>query len=171
MEKEIQDLKKKAYAERKANSDLFAKLKKMRGAPLDEKFHKLHDEVFEKIDCLDCANCCKTTSPTFTPRDITRISKRLGISPKEMEDSYLRRDTEEDFVLKSTPCAFLGEDNYCNIYDVRPKACQQFPHTNRRRQHKLLHLTEKNLEVCPAVFEIVDKLKQQLTLHKINKYE
>ena len=156
---------------RKENIVFLKRLKKTNPQKLDSIIHPVHEEVFACTDCLKCANCCKTTSPTFTPRDITRISKRLGMSPKEMEDNYLRRDTEEDFVLKSTPCAFLGEDNYCNIYDVRPKACQQFPHTNRRRQHQLLHLTEKNLEVCPAVFEIVDKLKQQLTLHKINKYE
>ena len=101
--------------------------------------------------------------------DISRISKHLGITPQEFEDSYLQRDSEEQFVLKSTPCAFLGDDNYCNIYHVRPKACQEFPHTNRRRQHQLLDLTLKNTEVCPAVFEIVDKLKNQLKLHKTNK--
>jgi Fe-S-cluster containining protein len=81
----------------------------------------------------------------------------------------LKRDSDEDFVLKSSPCAFLGEDNFCSIYDVRPKACQEFPHTDRRRQHQILDLTRKNSEVCPAVFEIVDKLKKQLKLHKTVK--
>ncbi len=91
------------------------------------------------------------------------------MSPQELEDTYLKRDSDEYFVLQSSPCVFLGEDNYCSIYDVRPKACQEFPHTSRRRQHQILELTRANTEVCPAAFEIVDKLKKQLNLNKPDK--
>jgi Fe-S-cluster containining protein len=73
----------------------------------------------------------------------------------------LRIDEDRDYVLQSVPCTFLGADNYCSIYQVRPKACREFPHTDRIKQHQLLKLTEKNIEVCPAVFEIVEKLKKE----------
>ena len=56
----------------------------------------------------------------------------------------------------------LSEDNYCSIYDVRPKACRKFPHTDRIKQKQLLKITEKNVQVCPAVYDIVEKLKKQL---------
>ncbi|MBT6808887.1 MAG: YkgJ family cysteine cluster protein, partial [Flavobacteriales bacterium] len=62
----------------------------------------------------------------------------------------------------SVPCTFLGMDNYCSIYEVRPKACREFPHTDRIKQHQLLGITEKNVEVCPAVFNIIEKLKQNI---------
>jgi len=154
---------------RKENIKFFKRLKKTNPKKLDSIIHPIHDEVFECTDCLKCANCCKTTSPLFATRDIIRISNYLGLTPQEFEDKYLRRDSEEYFVLKSTPCTFLGEDNRCSIYHIRPKACHEFPHTNRRRQHQILDLTLINSEVCPAVFEIVDKLKNQLKLHKTNK--
>ena len=40
---------------------------------------KLHDKEFAKTDCLACGNCCKTTSPIFTEKDIEWIKfvKRL----------------------------------------------------------------------------------------------
>ena len=159
MEKEIQDLKKKAFQDRKGNRDLFAKLKKMRGAPLDERFHTLHDEVFEKINCLECANCCKTSSPIFIEKDVDRIAKHLKMKPGKFHEKYLKRDDEFDIVLKESPCAFLDEDNSCSIYDVRPRACAEYPHTNRKKMSHILPLTLQNVEVCPAVSRIIDKMK------------
>ena len=166
---DIERHKEQVSLKRKENITFFKRLKKTNPQKLDSLIHPLHKEVFSCTDCLKCANCCKTTSPLLNVRDIKRISKHLRLTPQELEDTYLKRDSDEDFVLKSSPCAFLGEDNFCSIYDVRPKACQEFPHTDRRRQHQILDLTRKNSEVCPAVFEIVDKLKKQLKLHKTVK--
>ena len=135
---------------------------KLRGkAPknLDQIFEKLHDEAFERIDCLTCANCCKTTSPVFTDIDIARIAKYLKVRPAELVSKHLHIDKDHDYVLNSVPCTFLDADNECSIYNVRPKACQEYPHTNRRKIAQLLPLTLENTKVCPAVFEIVEKLK------------
>lgn len=160
MQKEIQQLKKKASQEKKANKALFTKLKKMKGAPLDDKFHVLHDEVFESIDCLECANCCKTTSPLFIQKDVDRIAKHLNMKSAAFQHKYLVRDDEYDLVLKESPCAFLEDDNTCSIYDVRPRACAEYPHTNRKKMSQILPLTLKNVEICPAVSRIVDKMKE-----------
>ena len=122
----------------------------------------MHEEVFECTDCLKCANCCTTTGPLFTDKDISRIAKHLRIKPSEFTQQYLRIDEDRDYVLKSGPCTFLEEDNSCSIYEVRPKACREYPHTDRKKQNQLLNLTEKNIEVCPAVFNIVEKLKKEL---------
>ena len=144
------------------NQQFFKRLKKIKPKVLDKLIHPLHEEVFECTDCLKCANCCTTTGPLFTDKDISRIAKHLRIKPFEFTQQYLRIDEDRDYVLKSVPCTFLGEDNYCSIYEVRPKACREYPHTDRKKQNQLLNLTEKNSEVCPAVFNIVEKLKKEL---------
>jgi len=124
----------------------------------------LHDEEFSKTDCLACANCCKTTSPIFTEKDISRISRYLKMKERNFIDQYLLRDEDDFMVLKEAPCTFLDSDNTCFIYDVRPKACSEYPHTNRRKFIQLTNLTLKNTEVCPAVFNIIEELKKKLPL-------
>ena len=146
----------------KENNKFFKRLKRLKPKVLDKLIHPLHEEVFFCVNCLECANCCTTTGPLFNDRDISRIAKHLRIKPSEFTEKYLRLDEEGDYVLQSVPCHFLVKDNYCSIYDVRPKACREFPHTDRIKQQQLLKLTEKNVEVCPAVYDIVEKLKVEL---------
>jgi uncharacterized protein len=142
-----------------ANKDYLKKLKAKAPKDLDDQFRNLHDEAFQKIDCLACGNCCKTTSPIFIDTDVDRIAKHLKISPANFSEKYLRVDEDNFQVLKSAPCAFLGEDNYCHIYEVRPRACREYPHTNRKRMAQILDLTLENTLICPAVEQIVTKLK------------
>jgi len=147
---------------RKENKKFFRDLKRVNSKKLDQTIHYLHQNEFECTDCLKCANCCKTTGPLFTDKDISRISKFLKIKPSLFTDKFLRVDEDHDYVLKTLPCSFLLEDNRCSIYDVRPKACREFPHTDRIKQKQLLSLTQKNTEVCPAVFNIIENLKKEL---------
>ena len=74
---------------------------------------ELHQEAFNNIDCLQCANCCKNYSPRFKTPDIKRLSKVLGMREGVFIETYLREDEEGDFVVKSSPCPFLGADNFC----------------------------------------------------------
>jgi len=120
----------------------------------------LHDEVFSKIDCLDCANCCKNHSPRFKIPDIKRIAKFLGMKEGDFIQTYLKLDEENDYVLKQQPCSFLGSDNYCGIYDVRPSDCARYPYTDEDVLLKRTALTIKNTEVCPAVYVMLEKLTQ-----------
>jgi Fe-S-cluster containining protein len=119
----------------------------------------LHEEAFEKVDCLTCANCCKNYSPRFKTPDIKRISKHLKIKESEFIDQYLKLDEEGDYVTKSAPCPFLGSDNYCNIYDTRPSDCARFPYTNEDVLFKRPQLTLKNATFCPATYYVLEKLK------------
>lgn len=133
-------------------------LKKKKSNALDKAFHDLHDKVFQEIDCLECANCCKTTSPIFRQVDIDRIAKKFKQSSASFESQYLKKDEEGDWVLQSSPCTFLNPDNTCFIYDVRPQACREYPHTNRKRMGQILKLTEKNAVICPAVSKILQTI-------------
>jgi Fe-S-cluster containining protein len=142
------------------NSDLYKKLRKTKIKELDKAFHEQHVQVFQEMDCLACANCCKTTSPIFYQADIDRLAKTLKMKVPEFIDTYLRVDEDNDYVLKSSPCSFLGHDNKCIVYENRPTACREYPHTDRKRMNQVLNLTFNNAEVCPAVYGIMEKLKE-----------
>jgi uncharacterized protein len=143
----------------------FEKLKKRTPNNLDFVVHELHTSEFTRTDCLTCGNCCKSTSPIFTEKDIQRIAKYLKMKEHLFISTYLERDPEDFYVLKTAPCTFLDlNDNMCTIYDVRPKACNEYPHTNRRKFIQLTNLTMKNTEICPAVYNIVEALKKKLPL-------
>jgi uncharacterized protein len=156
----VEHLKREAERKFEENRKFFARLKRKNSRQVDEAFQRLDEEVFSEIDCLTCANCCKTTSPIFYENDIDRLSKALRIKPGDFVDKYLRIDSDKDYVLKVAPCPFLGADNYCSVYEARPKACREYPHTNRKKMVQVLDLALKNTSICPAVFEIVEKLKK-----------
>jgi uncharacterized protein len=117
-----------------------------------------HEEAFETVDCLTCANCCKNYSPRFKPPDVKRIAKYLKMSESELKDTYLRRDEDGDFVVKQSPCPFLGSDNYCSIYEARPSDCHRFPYTDEDVLLKKQQITLKNSTFCPAVYLVLEKL-------------
>lgn len=144
----------------KQNKALLAKLKKQKPKDLDDQFHNQHDEVFKSIDCLECANCCKTTSPIFQQSDIERLAKTLKMKTPQFIEEYLKLDEDDDYVLVSSPCPFLGDDNKCIVYENRPKACREYPHTDRKRMYQITALTLKNTLICPAVANIVKNLQE-----------
>ncbi len=159
---DLSEFNKKAQAQKKENQTFYKGLAKRPPKNLDELFHTTHDKVFEKINCLSCANCCKTTSPIFYQRDIERAAKALKLKPGDFLQKYLEMDEDGDFVLKKAPCPFLDNDNYCGIYEDRPTACREYPHTNRKKMQQILTLTYRNTLVCPAVLQITEDIKKKL---------
>lgn len=158
----IEKLPQEAAKKASENKKFFRKLRKKPPKNLDYVMHELHEEEFRRTDCLSCANCCKTTGPLFTNADIERIAKHFRIKPSRFVETYLRVDEEGDHVLQAVPCPFLGLDNYCSIYEVRPKACREFPHTDRKKFQQISHLTLKNVAICPAAFKIVEAMKKKI---------
>ena len=140
------------------NKELLKKLKRQKPKDLDDRFHAQHETVFQQIDCLECFNCCKTTSPLFIMADIERLAKNLKMKPQAFIDTYLKIDEDGDYVLRSAPCPFLGDDNKCFVYENRPKACREYPHTNRKRMYQIMDITLKNTLICPAVARVVGQL-------------
>lgn len=144
----------------KENKQLVEKLIRKKPKDLDEVTEKLHNEAFEQIDCMSCGNCCKTTSPIFYQKDIDRLSKHFKMKPGAFVEKYLHIDSDQDYVLNTAPCAFLSPDNSCSVYDVRPLACQTYPHTNRKKFFQLLRLSFNNTLICPAVQKVFEGLKK-----------
>ena len=162
LETEISLLKSNAAQNKKAYLKLIQQLKKLKPYDVDELFHTQHEQTFAALDCLQCGNCCKTTPPLLINEDINRISKHMNLSTKNFMEKYIVKDEDGDLVFNQTPCIFLDSDNYCSIYEVRPNACREYPHTNRKKMNQILDLTVKNAEICPAVTRILDNIEKTL---------
>lgn len=151
-----------AEAKQSEHKKFLNKIKQRPPKKLDEEMLDIHHEVFDRIDCLSCANCCKTTGPLFTQKDIERLAKLFKIKPAQFIEKYLRIDEDNDYVLQSVPCPFLGADNYCSVYEHRPKACREYPHTDRKKFYQINHLTLKNTLICPATYEVVEEMMKRM---------
>lgn len=154
-------LKQKAARAEKENKAFLGKLRKKKNLKLERVLYELHEEAFALFDCLECANCCRSVSPIIYERDIDRISRHLKMRPSRMTEQYFQKDEEGDFVFKTTPCPFLMEDNYCSIYNVRPKSCRDYPHTNQIEFIRNYQVTIKNTYICPIAFHVVERLKEK----------
>jgi uncharacterized protein len=146
----------------KVHRKLFNDLTNMHPHDVDALFHGAHESVFEQTNCLSCANCCKTTPALITSEDSNRIAAHLKLKPSIFRQRYVRIDEDGDEVINSSPCPFLMNDNSCSIYDIRPRACKEYPHTDRRKMKQILDITWENRSVCPAVLDIVEMIRTTL---------
>ena len=160
---DIERYKELAQQKQGEHRKFLATLKKKAPKNLDKIVQEVHQEVFAEIDCTACANCCKTLGPLFTEADIQRIAKHFRMKLGACEEAFLKVDEDGDKIFKTMPCPFLGEDNLCSIYDVRPKACREFPHTDRKKIYQINNLTIKNTLFCPAAYLFVEKLRARLS--------
>ncbi len=60
---DLSEINKLAKDKHNENKKYFDKLKKKPPKNLDYIMQELHDNEFKKTNCLNCANCCKTTVP------------------------------------------------------------------------------------------------------------
>jgi Fe-S-cluster containining protein len=130
--------------------------KKLEG--MDVRIHALHNKFSKQTDCLKCANCCRSLGPRITDKDLERMAKALKIKVSDLILKYLRTDEDHDIVFREMPCPLLGDDNYCAIYESRPKACREYPHTDRKRFYQIYNLTIKNAQTCPIVYEVLQEM-------------
>lgn len=136
----------------------FLKKNKKKLEKMDQEIHFLHSEISEKTDCLQCANCCRSLGPAIYDKDIERMAKALRIKPADVVEQYLRVDEDDDYIFQSMPCPFLMPDNCCSIYESRPKACREYPHTDRKKFYQIYKLTVKNAATCPIAYEVLMKI-------------
>lgn len=155
---DVNEILKKAKAGEKHIKKQCNSLSKLNPRKLDNLFHVAHEEVFDTFDCLQCAQCCITTGPLLTSKDIDRAASALDIKPGDFVGKYMKVDEDGDYVFKSLPCPFLHDNKSCSIYEDRPRACREYPHTNRTNMYQILQLTQKNALICPAVFLILEKI-------------
>jgi hypothetical protein len=159
----LRSFKKIMLLNRSAFRRFLTKLEKDPPRRLDQLATETDVEVWKETDCLACANCCKTMSPTFTGVDIKRISRHLGMKDEEFRKKWLYKDRNGDWINKSQPCQFLNlQDNKCSIYEVRPRDCSGFPHHTKRRMVDYMHVFKQNVEYCPATYKLVEKMVEKV---------
>lgn len=130
---------------------------------LDKLAEKIEKEVWKEVDCLSCANCCKSMTPTFTKKDIVRISAHFDQTPEEFKSKWLYKDTNGDWMNTRNPCQFLEKKtNMCSIYAIRPADCAGFPHLAKKKMVEYIHVHKQNVEYCPATYMMVEKMKEML---------
>jgi len=141
--------------------DLVRRLRRVAPKELAAVMQELHDEAFRRIDCLKCAHCCAVVGPRLTDTDIQRLGKALSMKPSAFEDTYLIRDEDGDLVFREHPCPFLLADNRCLLYDRRPKACREYPHTDDKHARGLLKISLVNTRFCPIVALVFQGLEER----------
>jgi Fe-S-cluster containining protein len=160
----LKRLKKKFDENRRSFRRFITRTEMRPPADLDIIMEKIDQEVWSKVNCLKCSNCCRSMSPTYTYRDIRRISSYLGMRPKDFKEKWLYLDKKDnDWMNKSRPCQFLDlKTNMCSIYEVRPADCAEFPHFLKKPQTDFIYIHKQNIEYCPATMLMVEKLKEKL---------
>lgn len=151
----------------KANKSAFkrflTKVEKQPPRGLDKITLKTDSEMWLETDCLSCANCCKTMSPTYTPADLKRIAFHFNMTVDAFKTKWLYKDKNGDWLNKKQPCQFLNlEDNKCSIYPIRPKDCAGFPHHTKRHMIDYMHVYKQNIEYCPATYKLVELMKAKI---------
>lgn len=155
----LRSFKQKVRRNKKTFISFLNRLKKAPPRGLDNITIAVEKDVWGEVDCLSCANCCKTMTPTFTKSDIRRISKHFDQTPEEFTKKWLRKDRSGDMMNKVEPCQFLNlKDNKCSIYEIRPLDCAGFPHLPKRKMVEYIHVHKQNVEYCPATYKMVEKM-------------
>jgi Fe-S-cluster containining protein len=159
----LRSFKGRMRTNRSAFRRFLSRIEKTPPRGLDTMVVQANATVWQETDCLRCANCCKTMSPTYTMVDIKRISAHLGMTPEAFRNKWLYKDRQGDWMNKTQPCQFLNlEDNKCSIYEVRPRDCAGFPHHTKRRMVDYMHVFKQNIEYCPATYRLVEEIMKKV---------
>ena len=157
----LKNIKTKAEKEKKENKRLFKNFKTDKPKGLDKAFQLANDKAFSHINCLECGNCCRIAQPVFERKDIRVLAKHFKITANEFINKYLKKDKVYEFLTKKLLCPFLGGDNKCTVYEVRPAGCRTYPPAKLRLTPEQLYVLEENIGICPAVNEMVETIKDK----------
>jgi len=157
----LRSFKQKVRHQKKRFRSFLTRLENNPPRNLDRLAEKADKAVWEETDCLSCANCCKTMSPTFNTKDIRRISAHFNMTPKQFKEKWLFFDKKDkDWMNRKQPCQFLDlTNNMCSIYAIRPDDCAGFPHLTKKKMVDYMHVHKQNIAYCPATFKMVEKMK------------
>src|SRR5450631_1710343 len=103
----LRSFRQKVRHNKRSLKNFLSRIKRIPPRGLDKIAAALEKDVWKEVDCLSCANCCKTMSPTYTKADIRRISKHFSQTPEAFSKQWLKKDKEGDWLNKTEPCQFL----------------------------------------------------------------
>jgi len=160
----LRSFKQKVRYHKKAFKRYLQKIEKKPPVGLDKQLAVIDKEVWEEVDCLSCANCCKVMTPTFTNKDMKRIASYLEMTVAAFKEKWLQYEKKDkDWVNQTQPCQFLNlKDHKCSIYEVRPESCSGFPHLAKKKAIDYMHVHQQNIQYCPATYKMVEKMMERL---------
>jgi uncharacterized protein len=155
----LRSFKKKLTLYRKPYRRFLNRTEKNPPLNIDKLTPVVEAEVWQEVDCTSCANCCKVMTPTFTDKDLKRISAHFNETVDVFKKKWLKKERNGDWVNRIQPCQFLDmKTNLCGIYEVRPADCSGFPHLSKRKWEEYAHVHKQNIDYCPATFKMVEKI-------------
>lgn len=129
---------------------------------LDQRFLRLHNELFANYDCSRCRNCCKMYHGVIPDKDLERDALYLNMSKEDFLDKYfVKEEFEEGYQTKHKPCDFLEAGGGCKLGECKPENCVKFPYTNQPERLQSLYSVLDAIEICPVAFEIYECLKRE----------
>jgi hypothetical protein len=107
-----------------------------------------------RFNCTQCGNCCRNHGEYayvyLTEGDLRAIPAYLGLSRRVFRKRYCVREGGWTVLRMDQPaCPFLGEDNRCGIYPVRPKQCATWPFWEENLERATWSGSVK--ECCPGI--------------------
>ena len=158
----VEDWRRNAESQDDVNYEFLRSLKfQDYGFNPDELAAELHERAFQIVDCTHCANCGKTLAIKVTTADVERLAQHLNMATEAVVEDYLATDEEGDRKFRQQPCPFLGKDDRCTIYGVRPTDCREYPHTDKKWFTSRTIAHASNALKCPAVFWIVEEMRSR----------
>ena len=148
--------------EKQAENDLFRDfLKQQDDEAIDSMVHALSETITSQIDCTQCGNCCKSLMINITKEETIQLSNHLQISETQLIDQYIEQSEQGQMIINTIPCHFL-KGTSCSIYEHRFTECREFPHLHKPHFTGRLFGTMQYYEICPIIFNVVEKLKEAL---------
>jgi uncharacterized protein len=162
---DISTIKARAIEREDENWEFRATLKShdLSSDEIDAVAHRILAEVVSQIDCTKCGHCCEVIRPTLNEEDIRTFAEGLAMPEKQFRAQYLTHEKGRrlNLIFKALPCPFL-EDQQCSNYDSRPKECRSYPHLYKADITGRLIGILINYEICPIVFNVVERIKAEL---------
>ncbi|MCC7012665.1 MAG: YkgJ family cysteine cluster protein [Planctomycetes bacterium] len=108
-----------------------------------------------RFECTRCGNCCRNhgeyTFVSLSEVELRQIPAFLGVSRDEFLARYCELEAGFHPTLKmdAPACPFLGADQSCAIYPVRPKQCRTWPFWTENLREATWRGPVK--ECCPGI--------------------
>lgn len=162
MQTDLKFIRKESQDKFDENQYFFNFLKKFAGEIISPHIKDISAKVSSQINCMHCANCCKSLNPSLIEKNFQDFTKVLNEEEmSDLQDHLYYDKANQRWIVKTSPCPLL-KDNLCKVYEYRPHSCSEYPHIDPAEfKFKKLSVIN-NYGICPIVYNTVEQLKQRL---------
>ena len=163
LEINLEKIKREATEKREENEAFRQRIKRLKSPEFDALIHETASDVYTRIDCTRCGNCCKVLQPAIVEEEVPRLALKKNCSSEEFIDNFLElAETKDHFVMRKSPCVFLSELK-CTIYTDRPSSCADYPHLLKEDQKFRMRRVLNHYGSCPIIYHVIEILKEKIS--------